>query len=198
MNTGEPVQVNGDGNIDYSGDITSKPFGYVVCTVQETHEAFDTRINRGSIPTDTFISFTSRYPEISFQSNHVPKTPGLLIVKFDTWTAFRLGAMAYKTGIDQWVLTTGIPLESIVFIRDHVGSYLDPLTLDTLIWKYLPLRADEPTLLIDVETGICKMPTTERWHCLMTDAERENSVELHLLDWRPYNKGSGDPYDIYR
>ena len=113
----------------------------------------------------------------------MPKTPGLLIVKFDTWTAFRLGAMAYKTGVDQWVLTTGIPLESIVLIRDHVGSYLDPLTLDTLIWKYLPPRADEPTLLIDVETGVCKMPTTERWHCLLTDAERENSPELHLFDW---------------
>ena len=38
------------------------------------------------------------------------------------------------------------------------------------------------------------MPTTERWHCLLTDAERENSPELHLFDWRPYNKGSGDPY----
>ena len=181
-------------DIYYSGDITSKSFGYVVCTVQEIHEAFDTRINRGSIPTDTFISFTSRYPEISFQSNHVPKTPGLLIVKFDTWTAFRLGTIAYKTGVDQWVLTTGLPLESIVLIRDHVGSYLDPLTLDTLIWKYLPPRAEEPTLLIDVETGVCKMPTTERWHCLLTDAEKENSPELHLFDWRPFNKGSGDPY----
>ena len=101
VNTGEPVQINGDGNIDYRGDITSKPFGYVVCTVQEVHEAFDTRIARGKIPTDTFISFTSRYPEISFKSNHVPKTPGLLVVKFDTWTAFRYGAMAYRTSANQ-------------------------------------------------------------------------------------------------
>ena len=192
--TGDPVRINEDGNIDYSGDITSKPFGYVVCAVQEIHEAFDTRINRGTIPTDTFISFTSRYPEISFQSNHVPRTPGLLIVKFDTWTAFRLGAIAYKTGIDQWMMTTGLPLESIVSIRDHVGSYLDPLTLDTLMWRFLPPRVDEPVIPIDVETGVCKMPTTERWHCLMTDAERENSADLHLLDWRPYNKGSGEPY----
>ena len=36
VNTGEPVQVMGDGNIDYTGDITSKPSGYVVCTVQES------------------------------------------------------------------------------------------------------------------------------------------------------------------
>ena len=66
------------------------------------------------------------------------------------------------------MLTTGIPLESIVSIRDHVGSYLDPLTLDTLVWIYLPPRAEEPVVPIDVETGICKMPTAERWHCLMT------------------------------
>ena len=192
--TGEQLRVKGDGNIDYTGEITSKPFGYVVCTVQEIHEAFDTRTNRGSIPTDTFISFTSRYPEISFQSNHVPRTPGLLIVKFDTWSAFRLGAMAYKTGMDQWMMTTGIPLESIVFVRDHVGSYFDPLTLDTMTWGFLPPRADEPVLLIDVETGVCKMPTTERWHCLMMKTERENSADMHLLDWRPYSKDSGDPY----
>ena len=123
-NTGQPIQITGDGNIDYNGDITSKPFGYVVCTVQEVHEAFDTRSARGKIPTDTFISFTSRYPEISFKSNHVPKTPGLLIVKFDTWTAFRYGAMAYRTGVNHWVLTTGIPLESKVLVRDHVGKLL--------------------------------------------------------------------------
>ena len=190
--TGDPVQINGDGNIDYSGDITQKPFGYVVCTVQEVHEAFDTIGEQYLlIP---FISFTSRYPEITFQSNHVPKTPGLLIVKFDTWTAFRLGAIAYRTGADQWMLTTGIPLESIVLVRDHAGSCLDPSTLDTLLWKYLPPTVDEPATPIDVETGICKMPTAERWHCLLTNAERENSPELHLFDWRPYAKGSGDPY----
>ena len=38
------------------------------------------------------------------------------------------------------------------------------------------------------------MPTMERWHCLMTEAERENSADMHLLDWRPYVKDSGDPY----
>ena len=163
-------------------------------SVQEVHEAFDTRIARGKIPTDTFISFTSRYPEISFKSNHVPKTPGLLVVKFDTWTAFRYGAMAYRTGANQWVLTTGIPLESIVLIRDHVGSYLDPSTLDTLTWKFLPPRAEEPVVLIDVEQGKCIMPTMERWHCVLTDTEKGSSPTLHMFDWKPYQKGSGDPY----
>ena len=92
------------------------------------------------------------------------------------------------------MLTTGIPLESIVLIRDHVGSYMDPSTLDTLTWKFLPPRAEEPTLLIDVEQGQCIMPTMERWHCVLTDTERGSSPTLHLFDWKPYQKGSGDPY----
>ena len=102
--------------------------------------------------------------------------------------------MAYRAGVNQWVLTTGLPLESIVLIRDHVGSYLDPLTLDTMTWKYLLPRAEEPTVLIDVERGLCVMPTTERWHCTLTDMERDSSPDLHLFDWKPYQKGSGDPY----
>ena len=194
VNTGDPIQVKGDGNIDYRGDITLKPFGYVVCTMQEIHEAFDTRIARGKVPTDTFISFTPRYPEIFFRSNHVPKTPGLLVVKFDTWTAFRHGAMACRTNVNQWALTTGIPLESIVLVRDHVGSYLDPSTLDAMTWSFLPPRPAETNLLIDVEQGICIMPTMERWHCVLTDTEKDTSPGLHLFDWKPYQKGWGDPY----
>ena len=38
------------------------------------------------------------------------------------------------------------------------------------------------------------MPTMERWHCVLTDTEKGNSPSLHLFDWKPYQKGSGDPY----
>ena len=66
-----------------------------MCTMHEIHEAFDTRlVRKGKTPTNTFVCFTSRYPVISFQKDQVPKTPNLLVVKFDTWTAFRAGAMA--------------------------------------------------------------------------------------------------------
>ena len=73
--SGELVRVKGDGNLDYRGAITSIPFGYVVCTMLEIHEAFDTRIVRkGKIPTDTFVCFTSRYPVIFFQKDQVPNS----------------------------------------------------------------------------------------------------------------------------
>ena len=66
--SGEPIRVKGDGNIDYRGEITSFPFGYVVCTMHEIHEAFDTRLTRkDKAPTDTFVCFTSRYPDISLR-----------------------------------------------------------------------------------------------------------------------------------
>ena len=101
--TGDLVRMKGDGNIDYRGAITSIPFGYLVCTMHEIHEAFDTRlVRKGKTPTDTFVCFTSRYPVIFFQRDQVPRTPDLLVVKFDIWTAFRAGAMMYRTQATQW------------------------------------------------------------------------------------------------
>ena len=177
--TGDLVRVKGHGNIDYSGELTSIPFGYVVCTMHEIHEAFDTRIVRkGKTPTDTFVCFTSRYPVIFFQKNQVPKTPNLLVVKFDTWTAFRAGAMAYRTQGTQWVLTTGLPLESIVMIRDHVGNCLDPHILDAVEWRILPVTEGEPNTTIDTIQGNCIMPTCERWHCILTTTEPSGAETL--------------------
>ena len=109
--TNETSRVKGDGNIDFRGDITSYPFGYIVCTLLEIHEAFDTLVvRRGNASSDTFVCFTSRYPEIFFQKNKAPRTNKLVVVKFDTWTAFRAGAMAYRNSASQWILTHLHPL----------------------------------------------------------------------------------------
>ena len=65
--TKEVKKVRGDGNIDIGGEITSRRFGYVVCTMHEIHEAFNTLVARqGNVQTDTFLCFTTRY------SNHIP------------------------------------------------------------------------------------------------------------------------------
>ena len=68
--TKEVSQVKGDGNIDIHGEITSRPFGYIVCTMHGIHEAFDTLVMRqGVVSTDTLVCFTARYPTIFFQKN---------------------------------------------------------------------------------------------------------------------------------
>ena len=59
-----------------------------------------------------------------------------VVVKFDTWSAYRAGALAYRTGPNTWALTTGLPVESIVLVRDHLGGYFDPGTLSTLEWHF--------------------------------------------------------------
>ena len=149
--TKEATHVKGDGNIDVRGEITSYPFGYVVCTLLEIHEAFDTRVVRqGNTSTDTFVCFTARYPVILFQKNKVPKSTQQVVVKFDTWTAFRAGAMAYRNSANQWMLTTGLPLESIVMVRDHLGNCFDVSTMTTMEWKFLPATNDEPETTIDI------------------------------------------------
>ena len=83
--TREEQMVRGDGNIDVEGSIVSRRFGYVVCTMHEVHEALDTLVGRGgNVSTDTFICF------------RLPKTSHHVVLKFDTWTAFRAGAMTYR------------------------------------------------------------------------------------------------------
>ena len=121
--------------------ITSRKFGYITCTMHEIHEASDTLVVRqGNVSTDTFVCFTSRYPTIFFKKNKIPTTSHQVVVKFDTWTAYRAGAMTYRNSASQWILTTGLPLESVVMVRDHLGHCfdLDTLTLlTTLEWKFM-------------------------------------------------------------
>ena len=194
--TKEKSQIKGDGDIDFRrGDITSYPFGYIVCTLLEIHEAFDALVvRRGNTSTDTFVCFTSRYPAIFFQKNKVPRTNKLVVVKFDTWTAFKAGGMAYRNAANQWLLTTGLPIESIVLVRDHLGNCLDMSTMTMMEWRFLPPTDDEPETLNDLVQKKCVMPTCERWHCVLTERERATGTGLHLLDWQPYHKTWGDEY----
>ena len=116
--TQEEFKVRGDGNIDIGGEITANPYAYIVCTLHEIHEAFDTlAVRQSGASNDTFICFTSRYPVIFFQKNKVPRTSHHVVVKFDTWTAYRAGAMTYRNSANQWILTTGLPLEAVIMVR---------------------------------------------------------------------------------
>ena len=107
-----------------------------------------------------------------------------VVVKFDTWTAYRAGAMTYRNSANQWILTTGLPLESIVMVRDHVGHCFDLDTLRTLEWKFMRITPEEPeTTIAEMVPGHCVMPSCERWHCILTTKEKETSIGMHLFDW---------------
>ena len=192
--TKEVHKVRGDGNIDIKGEITSRGFGYMICTMHEIHEAFDTLVVRqGNVSTDTFVCFTTRYPIIFFRKNKLPMTSHHVVVKFDTWTAYRAGAMTYENSVNQWILTTGLLLESIVMVRDHVGHCLDLDTLTTLERKFMPITPEEPeTTIAEMVPGHCVMPSCGRWHCVLTTKEKGTSIGMHLFDWELYQKSWGD------
>ena len=38
------------------------------------------------------------------------------------------------------------------------------------------------------------MPSSERWHCVLTPTEREVGAGVHLFDWRPYDRSWGEGY----
>ena len=180
--------MKGDGEIDIEGAITAHPCAYLVCTMHEIHEAFDTlAVRPGGVSNDTFICFTSRSPVIFFEKERLPKTSHNVVVKFDTWTAYRAGAMFYRNSANQWILTTGLSLESVVLIRDHVGNCYDPATMNTLVWHFLPIAPEEPLdPIAEMVTAGCVMPSSERWHCTLTTKEKETSAELHIFDGPSY------------
>ena len=99
-----------------------------------------------------------------------------------------------RNAANQWLLTTGLPLESIVMVRDHLGNCLDMSTMTMMEWRFLPPTHDEPETLNDLVQKKCVMPTCERWHCVLTERERATGTGLHLLDWQPYRKTWGDEY----
>ena len=136
-------------------------------------------VRQGGVSNDTFICFTSRYPVIFFQKNRLPRTSHNVVVKFDS--------------ADQWILTAGLPLESVFMVRGHVGNCFDVETLNTLEWEFMNVTPEEPQdTIAHMIPGSCVMPSSERWHCTMTTKEREISPGLHLFDWEPYQRSWGD------
>ena len=186
--TKEVRKIRGDGNTDIQGEVTSRKYGYVMCTMHEIHEAFDTLVVRR-----TFVCFTSRFPVIFFQKNKLPRTSRHVVVKFDIWSAYRAGAMTYRNSARQWILTTGIPLQSIILVRNHIGHCFDLTTLTTLKWSFMKDTPEESeTTIAHMVKGQCVMPSCERWHCVLTTTEKSVRRDLHLYDWEPYQKSWGD------
>ena len=78
-------------------------------------------------------------------------------------------------------------------IRDHVGHCFDVDTLTTLEWHVMKTTSEEPeTTTAEMVPGNCVMPSSERWHCVLTTKEKEVSQGLHLFDWELCQKPWGD------
>ena len=59
----------------------------------------------------------------------------------------------------------------------------------------MDVTPEEPQdTIAHVVQGSCAMPSSERWHCILTTKEREASPGLHLLDWKAYERPWGDEH----
>ena len=116
---------------------------------------------------------TGRQPLITVVENAIPINPQGLVVDFDAWIACRSGAMACKVSPIQWILTTGIPLESVISVRDSTGGFFDCATLGTLNREYQATKPVEP--LQSKIKGTCEMPSLERWHCMLSPEEEKHA-----------------------
>ena len=81
------------------------------------------------------------------------------------------------------IITSGVPIKSVVGALDHHGRILDVLTLPTLEWKL----ADAPREQFPCSRGICYLPSLEVFHAYRVETEDTGAVQtlLNLPAYEP-------------
>ena len=102
----------------------------------------------------------NRYPLATFQEQVKPAALGVLSVKIKVQTAQKWGMIIWEHP-DTPVITSGVPICSVVGARDHLGRYIDVSSLTTLVGK---VRDQAPVEQSTCNRGQCMMPSLERVH----------------------------------
>ena len=119
---------------------------------------------------ENFLMPLDRYP------NAYPtgETDQVLALRIKVQTAQQLGMITLPSA-NGLIITSGVPIKSVVGALDHHGRILDVLTLPTLEWKV----ADSPREQFPCGRGICYLPSLEVFHTYRL--ETENTGEVHTL-----------------
>ena len=76
-----------------------------------------------------------------------------------------------------------------------MGHCFDVNSVSTLVWSFNVPTPEEPEETIaEMVPGTCVMPSSERWHCVLTTNEKEVSKGMHLYDWEEHQRSWGDEH----
>ena len=109
-----------------------------------------------------------------------PMSDQVLALRIKVQTAQQFGMITLQTpnGI---IITSGVPVKSVVGAMDHKGRILEALTLPTLEWKI----SESPREQFPCNRGLCYLPSLEVFHAYRVLSESTDGAR-YLMDLPAY------------
>ena len=146
---------------------------------------------------ENFLFPLDRYPTAFSAPDICPVHDQVLALRIKVQTAQQFGMIILPSG-NGLVITSGVPVNSIVGAVDHKGRHLDVQTLKYLEWKI----ADAPREQSPCNRGKCYLPSLEICHSYRLLSEHAdgspNITSLPALDPSKHNSWSPPGHDVLR
>ena len=125
----------------------------------------------GNEAADNFIMPLDRYPRAFPFSDVYPGTDQVLALRIKVQTAQQFG-MIMLPARDRLIITSGVPIRSVVGAMDHKGRNLDVNSFTT--WEWKPLSS--PREQSPCQRGICYLPSPEVFHAYRVPEEHSDGI----------------------
>ena len=129
---------------------------------------------------ETFLMPLDRYPIAYPTGEAYPMSDQVLALRIRVQTAQQFGIITLPTP-NGLIITSGVPVKSVVGALDHKGRVLEALTLPTLQWEV----ADSPREQYPCNRGLCYLPSLEVFHAYRVSTESTDGAPI-LMNLQAY------------
>ena len=151
------------------------PYITALFSYTEVMEAFATQditaYQYESSEKENFIMPLDRYPVARPSIEIYPVTDQVLALRIKVQTAQQFGMITLPAK-DRLIITSGVPIKSIVGAMDYQGRNIDIKSLATLEWKILTSPREQSPCL----RGMCYLPSLEVFHAYRTEEEHSDGT----------------------
>ena len=167
---GKVIPFHHDGSLYKDKPIITALFSYT-----EVMEAFATQDPKAYKyeSSENFLMPLDRYPAAYPTGDVYPKSGQVLALRIRVQTAQQFGVIVLPS-MNGMIITSGVPVKSVVGALDHKGRILDVLSLPTLRWEV----AESPREQYPCARGLCYLPSLEVFHAYRVITERTDGAQI--------------------
>ena len=152
-----------------------KPYITAVFSYTEVIEAFATQDKTAyrNESSENFLMPLDRYPCAYSAPDIFPKSEQVLALRIKVQTAQQFG-MIVLNSFNGLIITSGVPINSVVGAFDHKGRALDVLSLPTLRWDVAKSLSEQ----FPCSRGLCYLPSLEVFHAYRVPSESTDGAQI--------------------